>query len=221
MRPLLVAAGLVSALLAGACSEPSPRGDGPAESRRVGRVEKEGYRPPSEAILTQAQVDSFLRVRMETVRILSAPGAAAPLEGEEGISGALESRAAEIRAARALSVPVEEYLWVRERVLEAEAAVLTAKLNADILALLEKTLASLRERRASAPDEPSRQLLDEQLASFQEEATRVRREAAEKEPDSVRANARLLEAHRPRLTAIADELAQLRAAAERVATPSR
>ena len=113
-------------------------------------------------------------------------------------------------------MPVEEYLWVRERVLEAEAAAVTAKLNADILVLLEKTLASLRERRAAAPDEPSRQILDEQIASFSAEAARVKREAGEKEPESVRANMKVLEPHRPRLSAIADELAQVRLAA---ATP--
>ena len=78
----------------------------------------------------------------------------------------------EVRAARSLSVPVDEYLWVRERILEAEAASLTAKLNADVLALLEKTLASLRERRSAAPDEASRRRLDE----LRELRERLRRE---------------------------------------------
>ena len=216
MRASLAAAGLLAALALGAGRDDGTAGGTPSASRRSGKVEREGYRPPADGVLTVDQVEAFLKVRREALRELSTAGPPAPLEGEQGISGASESRAAEIRAARQLSVPVEEYLWVRERVLEAEAAAVTAKLNADILVLLEKTLASLRERRAAAPDEPSRQILDEQIASFSAEAARVKREAGEKEPESVRANMKVLEPHRPRLSAIADELAQVRLAA---ATP--
>jgi hypothetical protein len=221
VRASIAAAGLLCAFALGACREGSTAGSGPAESRRSGRVEREGYRPPAGAILTPDQVEAFLKVRREALRELSVPGPPAPLEGEEGISGASESRAAEIRAARSLSVPVEEYLWVRERVLEAEAAAVTAKLNADILALLERTLASLRDRRAVAPDEASRQILDEQIASFSAEAARVKREAAEKEPESVRANMKVLEPHRPKISAIADELALMRAAAAAPTAPPK
>lgn len=118
-----------------------------------------------------------------------------------------------MRAARQLAVPPEEYLWVRERILEAEAASITAKLNADVLALLEKTLASLRTRRLAAPDDASRQLLDGQIASFEAEAVRVRREAGEKEPEAVRANLMLLGPWRQRISATSDELVELAAAA--------
>lgn len=152
----------------------------------------------------------FLRVREATAKARLSAKPAAPLEGEEGISGAAESRASEIRAARALSVPVDEYLWVRERVLEAEAAVLTARLNADVLGLLTGTIDSLRERRATAPDEASRKLLDEQIALFEAEAARVRREAAEEEPATVRENVKILAPWRKKISATTDELAQLR-----------
>jgi hypothetical protein len=161
-------------------------------------------------------VETFLKVREATAKALATPGAQAPLEGEEGISGATQARAAEMRAARSLSVPVEEYLWVRERIIEAEAAALTAKLNADVLALLERTLATLRSRRSVAPDDASRKLLDEQIASFEAEAARVKREAAEKEPVAIRANLRVLGPYRPRLSAIADEFSHLKAAANPV-----
>lgn len=185
----------------------------PLESRRSGLTERESYRPPSDGVLTAAQVEAFLKVREATVRFASRPGPRIPLEGEEGISGAAEARASEIRAARALSVPVEEYLWVRERILEAEAAVLTAKLNADVLALLGKTLDTLRSRRQTAPDEDSRRVLEEQIASFEAEAARVRREAGEKEPEAVQANQKVLDPYRRKLSTIADELSHLRAAA--------
>ena len=143
---------------------------------------------------------------------------ASPPDTGDGISGATEARATEMKAARDLSVPVDEHLWVRERVLEAEAAALTAKLNEDVLALLDRTLASLRARRDEAPDEASRQILDEQIASFGAEAARVRREAEEKEPPAIRANLRVTAPYRARISAIADEMAQLRRAAA-LATP--
>ncbi len=180
---------------------------------------REAFRPPDDGVLTAQQVETFLKVREATLRIRATPGGNAPLEGEEGISGASEARAAEVRAARSLSVRVDEYFWIRERILEAEAAALTAKLNADVLALLEKTLSSLRDRRPAAPDEASRRLLDEQIASFEAEAARVRREASEKEPESVRANLAVLAPVRSRISAIEDDLAELDATVAREAAP--
>ena len=207
MKASLAAAGLL-VLLAAGCREAPPAGGPSPAARRP--AESEGFRPPENGVLTAAQAEAFLKVREETARVLATPGGSAPLEGDEGISDATEARAAEVRAARALSVPVGEYFWVRERVLEAEAAAQTAKLNADVLALLGRTLDSLRQRRAAAPDDASRQLLDEQIASFEAEAARVRREAAEPEPASIRENLAVLAPYRAKLSAVSDELAALR-----------
>lgn len=216
MKASLASALLAAALGASACRDAAPA-PASAEPRRPGLSLREAYRPPEDGVLTTQQVETFLEVRKATVRVRSTAAGNAPLEGEEGISGASEARAAEVRAARSLSVPVDEYFWVRERILEAEAAAMTAKLNADVLALLEKTLKSLRDRRPAAPDEASRRLLDEQVASFEAEAARVRRESAEKEPESVRANLAVLAPFRSRISAIEDELAELDAAARREA----
>jgi len=221
VRPSTLSAGLLAACVLASCGRGVPSGRGPEEAGRRARATREGYRPPPDGVLTAAQVEAFLRIRQETLRTRSSAGSSAPLEGEEGISGAADARAGEMRAARALSVPVEEYLWVRERILEAEAASLTARLNADVLALLGRTIESLRERRATAPDDASRQLLDEQVASFEAEAVRVRREAGEKEPESVRANLAVLGPYRSRLSAISDELAELRAGAAAAPAPPR
>lgn len=103
-------------------------------------------------------------------------------------------------------VNVEEFLWVKERVLEAEAANMTARLNASALALLEKTLSELRARRADAADEGSRKLIAEQTAQFEAESERIRRESKVREPDSVRANVKTIEPYRPRLVAAEDAI---------------
>ncbi len=113
---------------------------------------------------------------------------------------------ADVAAARARGLNTEEFLWVKERVLEAEAAAMTARLNASVLAMLDRTLADLRARKADAADEGSRKLVAEQMANFEAEAERVRRESREKEPDSVRANVKTLEPFRARLAAAHEAL---------------
>ena len=118
----------------------------------------------------------------------------------------LSSVPADVAAARARRVNVEEFLWVKERVLEAEAANMTVRLNAAALAMLEKTLSDLKARRADAADEGSRKLLAEQTAQFEAEAERVRRESKVRETDAVRTNMKTLEPYRARLAAAQDAL---------------
>lgn len=118
----------------------------------------------------------------------------------------LSTLPADVASARARGENVEEFLWVKERVLEAEAANMTARLNASALALLEKTLSDLKARRADAADEGSRKLLAEQTAQFEAEAERIRREAKVREPESVRANVKTLDPYRPRLVAAQDAI---------------
>jgi hypothetical protein len=149
--------------------------------------------------VTPAQVEIYLGV-LDRVRLDRKAGKTPPS------SDPLTSEPADLTVARARSVNTEEYLWVKERVLEAEAAAMTARLNASVLAMLDRTLADLKARRADAADEGSRKLVSEQIANFEAEAERVRREAREKEPDSIRANVKTLEPFRARLTAAHEAL---------------
>ena len=152
------------------------------------------YRPPSDGKVTPAHVETYLSV-LDRVR-LDLRGARSTPTGDP-----LSTLPADVAAAQARGVNVEEFLWVKERVLEAEAATMTAKLNASAFAMLEKTLADLKARRADAADEGSRLLLAEQTAQFEAEAERVRRESKVREPDVVRANVKTLEPFRSRLAA--------------------
>lgn len=162
-------------------------------------VSRDVYRPPADGRVTPKQVETYLGV-LDRVRLDRKAGKAAPP------SDPLASEPADVTVARARNVNTEEYLWVKERVLEAEAAAMTVRLNASALAMLDKTLADLKARRADAADEGSRKLVNEQIANFEAEAERVRREARDKEPDSVRANMKTLEAFRARLTAAHEAL---------------
>ncbi len=172
-------------------SAPTPRA---SSSRDV-------YRPPADGRVTPQQVETYLGV-LDRIRLDRKAGKTP----EPGAADPLTAVPADLAAARARGVNTEEFLWVKERVLEAEAAAMTARLNASVLAMLEKTLADLKARRAEAADEGSRRLIAEQIANFEAEADRVRRESREKEPDSVRANVRTLEPFRARLAAAHEAL---------------
>jgi hypothetical protein len=154
--------------------------------------------------VTKAQVEAYLGV-LEALRLERSRKAA----GSPTAPGdPLELESPDVAVARGRGLNVSEYLWARERVLEAEAAALTGRLMAAHLEMLERTLSELRTRRSTAPDEGSRKLLGEQIANFEAEANRTRRESREKEPDSVRANLKTIEPFLPRLEAAGDVLDQ-------------
>ena len=181
------------------CGSPDT-GPGIPTSAPLSRAEtRDVYRPPADGRVTAAQVEMYLSI-LDRVR-LDLRGARPTPAGDP-----LTTVPADVAAARARGVNVEEFLWVKERVLEADAVAMTARLNASALALLEKTLGDLKARRADAADEGSQKLLAEQTAQFEAEAERVRRESKLREPDFVRANMKTLEPFRARLAAAQEAL---------------
>jgi hypothetical protein len=218
---LLAAAALLAATLAGCRGRsPAPTGKFEAPVSPVVQVEpvREAYRPPADGRLEPAQIELYLTVwknippSSRASLPLAAPSPSNPAtppafpERARGLGDAVDGVAPDIASARALKASVEEYLWIKERILEAEAARMTARLNTDVLAMLERTLADLKVARAKAPDEGSKTLLSEQIANFEAEAARTRREARETEPETVRANLQILERYRIRLDAMQDQI---------------
>ena len=195
---LPLAAAAVLARCGGSDAPPGPASSAPP-ARAAAPADV--YRPPADGRLTAKQLETYLgvldRVRLDR-RAGKTPAAGAP--------DPLTSVPEDLAAARARGVNTEEYLWVKERVLEAEATAMTARMNASVLAMLERTIGDLKARRADAADEGSRRLVAEQLANFEAEAERQRREGREKDPDSVRANIRTLEPFHARLAAAHEAL---------------
>jgi hypothetical protein len=192
------------AALAAACRRQAapPQAPGEAASPRPTEAPRATYKPPVDGRLTKAQIDAYLgvldRLKLDRSR-RPASSLIAPFDP-------LDLDSPDVVAARARGLNTAEYVWVRERVLEAEAADLGERLTASHLAMLERALAELKVRRAAAPDEGSKKLLSEQIANFEVEAARTRREARQKEPDSVRANMKSIEPYRARLEAAGDVL---------------
>jgi hypothetical protein len=193
---------MVVAVLTTVCAGCDSKDPGPGipTSAPLSRAEtRDVYRPPANGRMTVAQVETYLSI-LDRVR-LDLRGARPTPAGDP-----LTTVPADVAAARGRGVNVEEFLWVKERVLEADAAAMTARLNASALALLEKTLGDLKARRADAADDGSRKLLAEQTAQFEAEADRIRRESKLREPDSVRTNMKTLEPFRARLAATQEAL---------------
>ena len=204
------------ALLVPACCVSSCRareGDGvpsPADvvaPRRLLDQPRAAFRPPSDGLLKKVQAETYTAVLERAVKSLPARPAEKPGDGTpSALADEDPLLAPDLAAARSMKLDEEEFLWVRERVLEAEAAEMATRLNGDVLAMFDRTLADLRQRRATAADAGSRQLIDEQIATFEAEGARVRKEAAEPEPEQVRANARILQPYRGRIGALQAEL---------------
>jgi hypothetical protein len=154
-------------------------------------------------------------------RVRAARGTQRPTpESAPSLGESLESTP-DVGLGRAVFGGAEEYLWVKERILEAEGAQLAAKLSQDELQLLARTLADLKARREKAADEGSKKLLSEQIANFEAEAERTTKEAKEREPEAVRANMRILEPFRSRLSALEEEVRRVAPSAAGLAARTR
>jgi hypothetical protein len=190
---------LAAAFLAGCGGSDTPPAPPSAAPLPRAGASRDVYRPPADGRVTPAQVEIYLGV-LDRVRLDRKAGKTPPS------TDPLTSVPPDLAAARARGVNTEEFLWVKERVLEAEAAAMTAHMNASVLAMLDRTAADLKARKADAADDGSRKLIAEQAANFEAEAERVRRESREKEPESVRANVKTLEPFRSRLAAAHEAL---------------
>lgn len=157
VTPLLALA-VLAAAVAG-CRRPDDRAAIQARLRTKGASEviREAatarYTPPADGRLTAAQVRMYLAVRERECRIreaaaLDAQRQRGPAAGAAGAAGA----AADLRAAQELRANPKEYAWVRERVLEAEAAATTRALYQKMSAGREQLLARMRRDRDALTD---------------------------------------------------------------------
>jgi hypothetical protein len=207
---LLVLAG-TSLLAAGGCDQPSPvtaRPGSQTQSKRVSTSD-DAFPPPGDGRLEKQDVDFYLRVLREAVRLGAVknpkPGDSAnvPLSS---LAGEDQGGTPDVAAARKLGLRVEQYLWIRERVLEAGAAESNAQLDRSALADLEASLAELAKRRDSAPDDASRKLIEGQIEVFSAEAGRLKKEASAPVPANIRANIELIRPHQADLVTLQTEV---------------
>jgi hypothetical protein len=135
------------------------------------------FRPPSDGVLTDAELDRFLRVR----------------------------RAAKGRTdaenARALGIPEDEFAWTRARIVEVLVALDERRVREGLSETYARALAPLREARQSTRDPAALAELERQIAALEKERSGLRREEAP--PPALARNIQRVSARRAEIEAVA------------------
>ena len=163
------AAGTALCLLAIACGSPSPKGDAP-KAVLPGIRPVLRFHPPADGLLTEGQLDRYVRVRR-----------AARGRSEE-------------ETARAVGVDPEELAWVRSRVVEALVSLDTAQVRSAADGTYARTIAAVREAAKSVKNPETLRRLNEQIALLERERASLK--SPESPPAAVAANARRVAARR-------------------------
>jgi hypothetical protein len=169
-----LAAVVMTALLPAGCRQADDRraiqerlrAKGAAEVVREAAAAR--YAPPADGRLSDAQVRMYLLVRERESRIREAAIAEAqrPRDAAAGAVGAAALAAADLRAAQELKANPKEYAWVRERVLEAEAAATSQALYQKMAAGREQLLARMRRERDALTDPAQRAAAERNLEDW-------------------------------------------------------
>jgi len=110
------------------------------------------FQPPADGVLTDEQVERFIRVR----------------RAAKGRTDA--------ESARALGVPSEELAWTRARIVEALVALDEQRVRTASAEVYAKALAQMRASRTSVHNAERARALDEQIAALERERASLRRE---------------------------------------------
>jgi len=150
-----VRAGLALTALVAGCN----RSDAPVTPRRAGEALRQAarrlappFRPPVDGLVTDQQVDQYIRVR----------------RAAKGRTDA--------ETARALGIAPEEISWTRARVVEVLVALDEKRVREASAEVYAKALSSLRDTRAKTRDPADIRVLDEQIAALERERATVRQE---------------------------------------------
>jgi len=163
------AAGTALCLLAIACGSPAPKGEAP-KAVLPGIRPVLRFRPPADGLLTDGQLDRYVRVRRAT----------------RGRS--------EEEAARAVGVDPEELAWVRARVVEALVFLDTVQVRGAAEGTYARTIAAVREAAKSVKNPETLRRLNEQIALLERERASLK--SPEAPSAAVAANARRVAARR-------------------------
>jgi hypothetical protein len=173
-RFLRLAVATALSLSAFGCGKPSAPGQKPGVVL-PGIPAITRFRPPDDGLLTDAQLDRYVRVRR-----------------------AARGRS-EDEAAKAMGGDPEEFVWVRARVVEALVLLDTAQVRTAAEGTYARTIAAIRESTKSVKDRETLRRLNEQIAHLERERASLR--PPEAPPAAVAANARRVALRRPDIEA--------------------
>lgn len=197
------------------------------EDRGTGDLMKEvandSYDPPQDGRITDAQVQMYLKVREHEKKIAEVAKAElkqhaekAEAKGDKSIGGFMEGMkalgsaadflTADIRAAKDLGYNTQEYIWVKQQVLEASTAQMAEKFSNAMAANFDKAYEDAKKARDEAKDEQTRKLYADVLAGY--DKSKQEMTAQQNVEPAVAHNRQLLSKYENALNAYAHELSK-------------
>jgi hypothetical protein len=186
-------------------------------------VADDEYDPPQDGRLTDAQVQMYLKVREHEKKIAEVAKAEmkkhaddAEKKGDKSIGGFMEGMkalgsaadflTADIRAAKDLGYNTQEYLWVKQQILEASTAQMAEQFSTAMAANFDKAYAEAKKAHAEATDEQTKKVYADVLAGYDKSKQEM---TAKQNVDPATAyNRQLLSKYESALHAFAHELSK-------------
>jgi hypothetical protein len=187
------------------------------------QVADDKYDPPKDGKLTEAQVQTYLKVREHEKDIAKAAlqkanehakaadaskhSLSGVMEGFKTMSAAAEFATADIRAARDLGVNTQEYLWVKGQIMAASAAAFTESMTTAISTQIDASRAQMQKAYDEAKDEQTKQMYKQMLDGY-EKSAKESKQATDAVDPAVAYNRQLLKKYDTELAAFTTELSK-------------
>ncbi len=186
-------------------------------------VANDSYDAPADGKLTEAQVQMYLKVREHEKKIAQVAkeeakqhADKAKKSGEKSLAGMMEGlktlgsvadlMTADIRAANDLGYNSQEYLWVKQQILEVSGAAMAEKMGQAMSASLDQMYEQTKKAQAEATDETTKKMYAEMLAGYEKSKQEMQQQNAV--DPAIAHNRALLVKYESELAAFASEWAK-------------
>jgi hypothetical protein len=186
-------------------------------------VANDSYDAPADGKLTEAQVQMYLKVREHEKKIAQVAkeeakqhADKAKKSGEKSLAGMMEGlktlgsvadlMTADIRAAKDLGYNSQEYLWVKQQILEVSGAAMAEKMGQAMSASLDQMYEQTKKAQAEATDETTKKMYAEMLAGYEKSKQEMQQQNAV--DPAIAHNRALLVKYESELAAFASEWAK-------------
>lgn len=187
------------------------------------QVANDEYTPPADGRLTEGQVQMYLKTREHEKKIaqvakneMKQHAESAEKKGDKSIAGMVEGfkalgsvadfMTADIRAAKELGYNTQEYLWVKQQILEVSTAAMAEKFSETMSANFDKAYADVKKAYDEAKDEQTRKIYADMLAGY--DKSKQEMQAKQDENPALAYNKQLLTKYEGALNAYAHELSK-------------
>lgn len=188
-------------------------------------VADDSYDPPADGKLTDAQVRMYLKVREHEKKIAQVAKEEATKHaekskkaGEKSFAGMMEGfktlgsvadmMTADLRAAKDLGYNSQEYVWVKQQILEVSTTAMAEKMTEAMSANFDQAYDQAKKAHDEATDEATKKMYAEMLATYDQSRKEFAEQQKQNENSAVAHNRRLLAKYENEMNAFAQELAK-------------